>query len=260
MPFPASPREIYGNNPLAEVIGQIRYPALLEIAANSPAQFQNALRADYPWYERKSPGLPKELSDLLAGLPLPLPPVPQQPEHHFFTEDRNRSISLTQEFIALSEKGYGRWEDFRGNMEFAEQVFRATYSPAFYTRIGLRYINRLVRDAYGLDDAPWLELLNPSFIGLPGNAELAKYVQEFRTVAELKIPDVAGGIVKVQHGLAEDQSGGQTYLIDADFQTNARSSPEDAFATLDRFNRWGGHLFRWAISRKLRDSLVPHRV
>lgn len=260
MPFPPSPREVYDNNPLTGVICQIRYPAILEIAANSPAQFQNAVRGDYPWYEQKSPGIPKELSDLLAGLPFPMPPIPQQPEHHFFTEDRNRSISLTQEFIALSEKGYGRWEDFRGNLEFAEQVFRDTYRPAFYTRIGLRYIDLLIRDNYGLDEVPWLELLNPSFSGLLGDPDLSRAVQGFQSVTELKIPDVEGGIVKVQHGLAEDQSGGQAYLIDADFQTNARSSPKDAFATLDRFNRWSGYLFRWAISRKLRDALGPHLV
>lgn len=260
MPFPYSPREIYASNPLAEVICQIRYPAILEIAANSPVHFQNAVRGDYPWYEQKSSGIPKELSDLLSGLPLPMPSVPQQPEHHFFAEDRFRSISLTQEFIALSEKDYNQWEDFRSNMEYAEQVFRDTYSPAFYTRIGLRYIDLLVRDSYGLDEVPWLELLNPSFIGLLGNPKLSNAVQGFQSAAELKIPDVDGGIVKVQHGLAEDQSGGQAYLIDADFQTNTRSSPEDAFATLDRFNRWGGYLFRWAISDKLRDALVPHRI
>ena len=260
MPFLSSPREIYASNPLAEVICQIRYPAILAIAANSPVQFQNAVRADYPWYEQSSSGVPKELSALLAGLPFPMPPVPQQPEHHFFAENRFRSISLTQEFIALSEKNYSQWEDFRSNMEFAEQVFRDTYSPAFYTRIGLRYIDLLVRDSYGLDEVPWLELLNPSFIGLLGNPDISKALQGFQSVAELKIPDVAGGIVKVQHGLAEDQSGGQAYLIDADFQTNTRSSPENAFATLDRFNRWGGHLFRWAISPKLRDALGPHLV
>ena len=262
MPFPVSQREVYVNNPLAEVICQIRYPAILEIAAKSPVHFQNEVRSRYPWYEQQSAiGIPKELSDLLSGLPVPMPAIPQQPEHHFFTEDRNRSISLTQEFIAVSEKQYGRWESFRDELKSVERVFRDTYNPAFYTRIGLRYVDVLVRDDYGLDETPWLELLNPSFIGLLGDFKLSKDIQEFQTEAALRIPDVDQGIVKIRHGLTNKQSGGQEiYSIDSDFQTTIRSSPEDAFEILDRFNRWGGYLFRWAISDKLRDALKPNLV
>ena len=143
-------------------------------------------------------------------------------------------------------------------MELAEKIFRDTYDPSFYTRLGLRYIDILDRDDYGLDETPWLELFNKSFIGMLGNVDLSKEVKEFQVETLFTIPDVDRGLVKIRHGLTDHQSGDQqVYLIDADFHTDTRSSPENAFAILDRFNEWGGHFFRWAISDKLRDALQP---
>ena len=261
MSFPKTSREIYVNNPLTEVICQIRYPAILEIAAQSPVGFQNSVRMQYPWYEQQNAAtLPKDISDVLSGLPIPMPSFPQQPEHHFSTEDKKRSISLTQEFIAVSERAYGKWEDFRTEMVLAEEILRETYSPSFYTRIGLRYIDILNRDDYGLHETPWLQLLNPLFIGMLGSEDLSNEVREFQVETLLRVPNVAGGLVTIRHGLVRDQSGDQQlYRIDADFYTENRSSPENAFAILDRFNEWGGHFFRWAISDKLRHSLQPKK-
>ena len=57
MPFPTSDREVYENNPLNEVICQIRYPAILRVAAETPSDFQEAIRDKYPMYEEKIPSL-----------------------------------------------------------------------------------------------------------------------------------------------------------------------------------------------------------
>ncbi len=261
MPFPSSPREIYSVNPLNEVVCQIRFPAVLEISATTPVQFQNAIRNTYPWYEeQKSPGslppvgLPKEVADLLATMPFP--PINQSPEHHFLTEDRSRRISLTQEFIAVVEQQYVMWEDFQNEVQLAEQVLRDTYTPAFYNRVGLRYVDVLIRDEIGLPDTPWSELLNSKFIGILGDREVADDVRESQVTALLSIPDVIQGQVLLKHGLARTETGNeQVYVIDADFHTNRRSEPDDVFEALERFNKWGGYLFRWATSEKLRDAL-----
>ena len=261
MPFPSSQREIYAVNPLNEVVCQIRYPAVLEISATSPAQFQNAIRDTYPWYEEQkssgglpSVGLPKEVADFLATMPFP--PIGQSLEHHFSAEDRSRSISLTQEFIAVIEHQYTKWEDFQKEVQLAELVLRDTYTPAFYNRVGLRYVNVLIRDEIGLPETPWSELLNPTFIGMLSDHEVADDIRELQVEALLSIPDVTQGQVLLRHGLARTETGHeQVYVIDADFQMNRRSEPDDVFEALERFNRWGGHLFRWATSEKLRVAL-----
>jgi uncharacterized protein (TIGR04255 family) len=110
MPFPESPREVYAENPLEEVICQFRFPAVLKISATAPADFQDAIRDDYPWYEEQAggPSFPKEIIDLLpSGIPAPV--LPRQPVYQFFTEDRGRSITLGQESITISENNYQDW-------------------------------------------------------------------------------------------------------------------------------------------------------
>jgi uncharacterized protein (TIGR04255 family) len=222
----------------------------------------------YPWYEeQKSPsglptaGLPKELADLLAAAPFPIPPMPQVPEHHFSVEDRGRSISLTQEFIAVLEHNYSQWEKFREEVQLAEHILKDTYAPAFYNRVGLRYIDVLDRHNVGLSDTPWSELLNASFIGILGDCNLADDVEEWHVETLLKIPDVDQSQVLLRHGLYRtEEDDEQIYVIDADFHTNRRNQTDDVFEALDKFNKWGGHLFRWVTTDKLREALGPTKI
>jgi uncharacterized protein (TIGR04255 family) len=260
MPFPTSEREVYEVNPLNEVICQIRYPTILKVAAERPFEFQDAVRGSYPLYEEKTPsiGLPPQLQEgiiqLMAALPLPVPPGLR--EHHFFTEDRASSISLTQEFIAVIESDYTRWEDFRGSIKESEETFHKIYQPAFYQRVGLRYVDILAREKFGMTDAPWSHLLNQSLIGMLGDVILHDEVRELTTEVLLSIPNVQDGFVRIKHGLATDQSSNeQVYLIDSDFFTNRRSDSDGALYDLDIFNRLGGYLFRWATTPELRNAL-----
>ena len=128
-------------------------------------------------------------------------------------------------------------------------------------RVGLRYIDVLVRGKLGLSDTPWSELLNSSFIGMLGDCDMADDMQELQVDSLLTIPDVEQGQVRLRHGLARDDTGDeQVYVIDADFHTNRRCEADDVFNALDKFNRWGGCLFRWAASDRLRTALGPTKI
>ena len=266
MPFPRSLREIYSENPLDQVICQLRYPDVLTISSSSPANFQEAIRSNYPLYQVQNPsivapptGAPKEIADLIRTLPFPH--EPQLAEHHFLAENQNRQISLTQNFIALSDSQYTKWENFRQEVKLAEQVLRDNYAPSFYNRVGLRYIDVLSRGKLGLSDTAWSELLNASFLGMLGDRNIADDVQELQVVTLLTIPDVENGKVRLRHGLKNSEADGEkVYVIDADFYSDQRSDSDAAFNSLDKFNKWGGDLFRWAISDKLRFALHPTRL
>src|SRR5713101_6044071 len=99
MPFPHSEREIYGRNPLEEVVCQLRFPAILEIAAEQPAKFQNKVRRQYPLFEIDRPGIspdipwPKEIAEFIGKLPVAQ--SAGDATYKFLTEDSNRFISLT---------------------------------------------------------------------------------------------------------------------------------------------------------------------
>jgi len=267
MPLPKTEREVYEHNPLEEVICQLRFPTILQVTAESPAQFQNAIRDIYPLYREDQPapgiptgpGIPKVLADILGGLQFPV--VHQHPEHKFLTVDQTRLVSLTRDFIAVTEKKYRRWENFREEIKHAESAFREIYKPSFYSRIGLRYRDVLDRDRLGLEGRAWAELLNPSFIGELGAQSIADEVEDIRTRSVVRLPDVENGRVLIQHGLIKSTDNGrQVYTVDADFYTTQRSELDDAFQILDVFNQWGGRLFRWVITPKLREALGPSRI
>src|SRR5437867_910928 len=72
MPFPDSQRVIYTQNPLHEVICQLRFPPILRIDAEPPAAFQERLRAMYPLFREIEQDLPfdnapAEFAKILKG-------------------------------------------------------------------------------------------------------------------------------------------------------------------------------------------------
>jgi len=258
MPFPESSRETYTYNPLREVICQLRFPPILKVSAELPAVFQQSIRSDYPLYSEESPtiNLPKEVGDILASLPLSKN-IPQQVTHKFETEDHFRFISLNQNFLALTEKKYQQWRCFRQELDRSEKSFREIYSPAFYNRIGLRYQNIIDKEALGLDNLAWSELLNKSLIGLSGAGEISNEVREIRTQSLLKLPDPPNSHVRILHGLMVEKEQKQVYIIDSDFFSDERSELDNVFTTLDRFNALAARFFRWAITSTLREALGP---
>ena len=58
--FSHEDRCIYRKNQLADVICQLRFPEILSISTNLPAEFQDAIRDEYPQYSSKmEPTAPK---------------------------------------------------------------------------------------------------------------------------------------------------------------------------------------------------------
>jgi uncharacterized protein (TIGR04255 family) len=65
MALPEHPRVIYQKNPLAEVICQVRYPAVSALESQRPTEFWNRIRDQFPAMETK---------ESLIDFPLPVPP------------------------------------------------------------------------------------------------------------------------------------------------------------------------------------------
>src|SRR5216684_5262493 len=160
-PLPESERVIYAHNPLELVICQLRFPAILKISSGPPADFQESLRKYYPLFREIPPidiatGFPSELVSLIGNL------LPNQGSktYEFSTQDNNLQVTLTQESLALTCKNYVRWEDFRESVLSALGPLLRIYEPSFFTRIGLRYRDVIMRSQLGLDDVPWGDLLS----------------------------------------------------------------------------------------------------
>jgi uncharacterized protein (TIGR04255 family) len=259
MAFPDAKRVIYDKNPLEEVICQLRFPPILKIDTESPSGFQERIRTDYPFYKAKPglrlpAGIPGELASMIAS---ELPHGHGLAAHEFTSRDEKWTLSLTREFLALTCRSYDRWENFKEHLRVPLDALQALYSPAFFTRIGLRYRDVLRRSTLGLEEAGWAELLQPWIAGALAIHEVAQDVDHSATELVLRLPD-RHSRVRVHHGLAADDKGQeQSYVIDADFFHDQQTEAPHAIERLDFLNKQSRLFFRWCIQERLHEAMRP---
>jgi uncharacterized protein (TIGR04255 family) len=256
MTFPASERVIYSTNPLEEVICQLRFPPILRIDSDV-TDFQEAIRAEYPFYSEEQlalPGLPPQILELMKAAPASGP----KPAKRFGSADERWTVSITREFVALQTTQYTRWEEFRqrlrGVLDISERIFR----PAFYTRVGLRYRDVIRRPALAVNTLSWSQLLQPHIAG-ELSTEIAPNVKELLHVSLIALSE--HGNVRLRHGLSEPNEGSEpSYTIDADFFSVDRTELTDVNDRLDYFNREAARLFRWCIDDRLHAAMGPRPI
>ncbi len=262
MPFPKTKRVIFERNPIAEAIFQARFPPILQIVSAVPVEFQNNLRAEYPLYEKEeSLGVPKEMQEMLSRFDVPR--VTDNAVHKFATENGKRCVTLGKDFVALTEQTYLRWEQMRSQIAEALQALESTYRPSFYVRLGLRYRNVIDREALGLQEHPWKDLINRCFVGLLGADadEVPNQIMHVQSAAVFPLdPQIPGAFAVVRYGM--ESRFRNRFIIDSDFYTEERKVGSDVVKTLDQFNELNGNLFRWAVgdTGPLRDALRPTEI
>ncbi len=258
MPFPECQRVIYGENPLAEVICQLRFPTILRIDAELPVAFQEKIRAQFPIYREPEftpvAGLPKHVPPEIAGM------MGRRSPHEFLTSSGDWKVSLTRDFVALTTAKYERWEEFKKLLEIPLETLTSVYRPAQFDRIGLRYRDLVLRSQLGFSDAPWSSLLKLHVAAelASGNGVPDSIVEIVHRIV-IQLPDERGR-VQILHGLAESEPPAQGelgYLIDSDFYTTTSTEIDDALSHLDYFNQQSGRLFRWCISDDLHAAMDP---
>ncbi len=263
---PEFPRILYDKNPLEYVICQLRFPPILKIEAELPSSFQEAVRQQFPLFSEArpqvgiAPGMPADFSKLLgAMLPASLPRI-----YEFASPDRVWQITLTRDSLALTCRRYKRWEEFRGLLKIPLDALLENYSPAFLSRIGLRYRDLICRSELGLDDVPWNELLTAELAGefhSPFKSNIAMASHQI-------VLNLSGGKAQalIQHGITPKQELplGQTvevcYYIDNDFFTQQRKETNNVLETLDYFSKHSWRLFRWCIAERLHNAMGPQPI
>jgi uncharacterized protein (TIGR04255 family) len=263
MLFPESERVLYKKNPLVEVICQFRFPTILRIREGQLADFQDRIRRDYPVYSEQEPSIevppqaPKEFAAIIEQFGIP----PGLVIHRFYTKDSRRFVSLRDEFMALAEKKYKRWESFREEVVKSESALKEVYNPAFYSRIGLRYRDIISRRDLDLTNIGWQDLLKPQFIAELGDKDISDAIAGIRTRTIIKITEIPDGQITLIHGLIKPpERDEECYVIDADFSVERKEGVSEPFEILDRFNRLAGRLFRWAITAKLHSAMGPGTI
>jgi len=261
--FSMEERCIYRNNQLVEVICQLRFPTILSIEANPPAEFQERIRDVFPVYAVKRE-LPPAKVTMAPGQQ---PKVEQQKpvsNHQFSTADGRFRISLTQGFISLTCSSYTRWEDFAKMMDKPLAAFIQIYKPAYFERIGLRYLNAISRRDLELQDTPWRELLKPAYLGLLAEEDVQeraflRATQDVDAVipggCKMKL-HVGPGLVK-RRGDASDKE--PKLIFDLDVSMDGQLPVNLSAASMQTVHTQAGSIFRDAVTDTLHDAMEPQR-
>lgn len=265
MLFAESPRVIYERNPLTSVICQVRFPPILRINAEQPAQFQESIRAGFPRYANRQaeiPGLPQDIGSLVSGMGLVGFPG-SSPVHEFATVDKRYIITLEAESLSLTTTDYKQWERFREHMLNALETLQAVYTPSFFVRIGLRYQDTIRRSILGLEGVAWGELIRPELLGILADKTVEDSLRNSFAVLTVALPEGKSSHdsqVTLRHGIAISDNE-ISYVIDSDFYIeNQEVDTQYALATLNEFNRYARNLFRGCISERLHNAMEPTNI
>ena len=248
----------YARPQLIEVICQLRFPTILTIGTQEPAAFQEAVRQDYPRYAARQEQLPPRLR---PGNPPTLEPQKPVTNYNFISADNVWKLNLTQSFISLSTLRYQRWEDFAIRLDKALAQFIQLYRPAFFERVGLRYVNAFSRTALGLEDRLWDDLIQGHWLGVLGEPDVVEEDVGKCTV-DVECALAGGCRMKVHAGpgrLGNPKAPDKEvrFLLDGDFSAAGELSADVLPGKLEELHRYAVRIFQGALTRELHSAMGP---
>jgi len=252
----------YDNNPLAEVICQFYFPEILTIGANPPVDFQEAIRDQYPRYQRRM-DIP---APKVSGKPgqFRLENQPGSINCQFATADDIWRVNLTSRFISLSCSGYTCWEDFAAHLDKPLAAFIQIYRPAYFQRVGLRYINAISRKALDLEDKRFSELIAQRYLGPLAEEEINEKTASRCTVdAEMAIR--GGCRLKLHAGPGQLRHRGTMdketkFIFDQDLYIAGNIPLNLSAAALNTLHSQAWAVFRGAITDTLHEAMNPREL
>lgn len=257
--FSQEPRCEYRHNPLAEVICQLRFPEILTIGTTVPDKFQEAIRAEFPQYSKRQ----EMPAPRLTGTPGNLSVQKQEPtiNHQFTSADGIWRVNLTSKFISLACTKYTCWEDFARKLDKPLVAFIQLYKPAYFERVGLRYINFISRGSLGIPTTPFRELIEPCYLGLLSEEDVMEHTCS-RSSLDTEIGLRGGCRAKIHAGPGMVQKHGQKdkevkFIFDQDLFMPGQVPVNLSAGALQTLHSQAWSIFRGAITDKLHDALEP---
>ena len=260
--FSQEPRCSYRVNQLGEVICQLRFPEILTIGANVPVAFQEAIRDEYPQYAARTEApAPK-----ITGAPgsFSLENQPSVINYQFASEDGVWRVNLTSTFISLACSRYTGWEDFARRLDKPLVAFIKIYKPAYFERVGLRYLNFISRKALNLEGTPFSELITPCYLGPLADEEVNEAASSRCSVdAELGIR--GGCRVKIHAGPGLVKRNNQPdqeikFIFDQDLFMPGKVPVNMSAGALQTLHAQAYSIFRGAITETLHDAMEPENI
>lgn len=269
MKFETAPRVEYEKNVLFEVLFQARFPKILKISREEPAQFQEIIRKNgYPESDSTIPMLPAEIPDEVKRV------ITQsmggvEKEYNFYSENRDWKIAISKDFVALSCLGVGsylNYQDFEQRLKTLLETFEGIYEPAYYNRIGLRYRNMVNNSIVPLNGNNVRQLM-PEYIFPEIASSMGDEIEMLEKNSQFKdskmFANVSHALIKVNGGINASSgeikiNNEESYLIDIDcYNSNKVKGVENVLTECRNFKDTEWNIFQWSINDTLRGLMGP---
>ena len=252
-------RCLYRKRQLLEVICQLRFPTILSISAREPADFQEAIRGDFPQYKR----LLEQTQPRVSGGPgnFRVEEGEKITNYQFLSADGRWKVNLTNTFVSLATPVYTTWEDFAAKLDLILAQFIPIYRPAYFERVGLRFINVFSRKALDLEGVPFRELFQPAYLGLLGEEDVRE--EGFARAGQDVECAISGGCrVKLHAGPGLLQRGSVKdseikFILDNDVFMNDKLPVNQCAPALQTVHIQADRIFAGAITDRLHEAMEP---
>ena len=249
----------YRSNQIAEVICQLRFPEILSIGTTAPAAFQDAIRDEFPQFIRRQ-DLP---APKITGMPghLSLENQPGVINYQFSSADGTWRVNLTSRFISLTCNRYSSWEDFAKKLDKPLAAFIQIYKPAYFERIGLRYLNFISRYELGLEGVSFSQLIAPCYLG-PLMEEDVQEANSTRCNVDAELNIRGGCRLKVHAGPGLVKKNGKSdqevkFIFDQDLFMPGQIPVNLSAGALQTLHAQAWSIFRGAITDQLHNAMDP---
>lgn len=258
MLFSDRPRSHYENAPVREVICQLRFPPILSLNTMEPAAFQEAIRDQFPQYARRQD---TPAPRMVPGNPPRMETVPPVTNYHFLSANNQWKLNLTKDFISLATLRYPGWTTFARMLDKPLAAFIEFYHPAYFQRIGLRYINLFSRATLGLELSDWDELFTPAYLGVLGQPDVTEDAL-LQSGVDFRLKLDSSCQCKVHSGISRTMPNGgpapeEHFVLDIDLFMGGQVACTLAPGGLETLHGHGTRVFEGAITPLLRQAMQP---
>ena len=242
--LPQADRQHFNKNYLASVVVEFKFPTLLEIAENLPVDLQKSVRGQFPHYERAHlASLTPHGSDHVVS-------------HEFRTKSKKELVRLTQNSLSVTTYKYESYETFKDLAESVVEAFVPHLDTNFFTRVGLRYINKINTPNIRSEVSQWI------------NQSLVDYISKgvISRIQDLKM-EIGGdinesskfhfrcGLVPKVTGANGQPSDTVEFLLDYDYYS------EDVEVLqvgdlMDKYHDVNFNFFWWSLGHKAKEDLL----
>ena len=249
----------YRRSQLAEVICQLRFPEILSISEKAPVDFQEAIREEFPRFQRRMDAPAPRITGVPGNMTLQNQPATVN--YQFSSADGVWRVNLTGKFISLSCSRYTCWEDFARKLDKPLAAFIRVYKPAYFERVGLRYVNTISRGALGLGATPFNQLIAPCYLG-PLMEEDVQEGATTRCSVDAEMAIRGGCRVKLHAGPGMVKRPGVEdkevkFIFDQDLYMPGQLPVNLSAGALQTLHAQAGSIFRGAITEELHDAMEP---